>query len=246
MKLNIFLIFISLFCIISCANLDDEDKIEPAKELKVKADLLMIKKKYKDAAKLYSKIYFQNPGSEIGTDAEILEADAWMKEKKYDEAVLILDNFVKLHPAHKKIDYVYYLRALSYYNQIYNINKDQSAAVKAKEAFLDLKTQAPKSSYIKEADKFIAIIDDMLASKEMEIGRYYLKRKNPVAAISRFNNVFDKYSHTSHFIEAIYRLTECYVMLGIEQKAQDMVRLLESKYKHNDWQILSSKLISKK
>jgi outer membrane protein assembly factor BamD len=164
---------------------------------------------------------------------------------EYDEAIDVLDMFIKLHPMNIDIAYAYYLKALSYYMQISNIALDQSKTTLAKEGFEDVIKRFPGTKYAIDSALKIDLVNDHLAGKEMDIGRYYLHKKNPIAAIKRFQNVVDNYQTTSHVPEAFYRIVESYLLLGLANEAEKYASVLGHNYQDNKWYKYSYELISK-
>jgi outer membrane protein assembly factor BamD len=154
---------------------------------------------------------------------------------EYDEAIDVLDIFIKLHPRHEDIAYAYYLKALSNYVQISSVLLDQSRTRYAKESLEELMRRFPGTKYAIDAALKIDLVNDHLAGKEMSVGRYYLKRKNPIAAIKRFQNVIEEYQTTSHAEEALYRLVESNVMLGLKDEAEKYAAVLSHNYPSGSW-----------
>lgn len=233
---NKLLVLLTLSLLASCANKKDEDEVlTPPAELYKQGKELLDKKEYKKAADTFSKIYFQHPGSDYAIQAELMEGYALYKGGKYQEAIDVLEAFSKIHPLHKEMPYIQYLKALSYYEQIQNPDKDQSNTSKAKEAFEYLVNKYGDSKYAQDARAKIILLRERLAGQEMEISRYYLSRSNPVAAIGRLNIVRNQYSNTAHYAEALYRLAESYKMLGIDEEARKYASILESQKPDSVW-----------
>ncbi len=213
----------------------DEDLIIPAPELYQQGVYLLENDKYSQAAEEFSRIFYQNPSDPLSPQAELMQAYALFLASKYDEAVDVLDVFIKLHPMYKDVSYAFYLKALSYYMQISNVQLDQSRTLLAKESFEDVIKFFPKTKYSIDAALKIDLVNDHLAGKEMEVGRYYLRKNNPIAAINRFQLVVDNYQTTSHISEALYRLVEAYLMLGIKEEAKKYAAVLGYNYPDSNW-----------
>jgi len=180
-------------------------------------------------------VFFQHPGNEITPQAELIQAYALYLAGEYDDVVDVLDIFIKLHPRHEDVAYAYYLKALANYVQISSVLLDQSRTRYAKEDFEELINRFPGTKYALDSALKIDLVNDHLAGKEMLVGRYYLKKKNPVAAVRRFQIVIDKYDTTSHAEEALYRLVETNIMLGLKGEAAKYVAVLEYNYPQGSW-----------
>ncbi|WP_367363947.1 outer membrane protein assembly factor BamD [Candidatus Tisiphia endosymbiont of Nedyus quadrimaculatus] len=213
----------------------DEDLIVPAPELYNDGLVLLEKQKYLKAAEEFSRIFYQDPGNKMTPQAELMQAYSLFLACQYEEAVDVLDTFIKLHPMHEDIAYAYYLKALSYYMQISNVQLDQSRTFLAKESFEDVIKLFPKTKYSIDASLKIDLVNDHLAGKEMDVGRYYLSRNNPIAAINRFQLIVDNYQTTSHIPEALYRLVESYLMLGLNIEAKKYAAVLGHNYPNSNW-----------
>ena len=224
---------------------EDPDKITAAPILFHDAQGLMEQKRFRDAAKIYSKVYFQHPGSQAAARAELLEAYALYQASQYEEAVDIIENFVQLHPMHKDIAYAYHLKSMAYYMQIPRIEHDQSVTKKALRSMQEIVRRFPNSKQALDANMKIDLIRDYIAGKEMDIGRYYLFKLNPAAAINRFQHVVDRYETTSHIAEALHRLTESYVILGLKDEASKYASVLGKNYPASKWYRLSYNLVKK-
>jgi outer membrane protein assembly factor BamD len=154
--------------------------------------------------------------------------------------------FIKLHPRHKDIAYAYYLKAIATYVQISDIKLDQSKTEYASSSLKEVITKFPESKYALDAELKIDLVNDHLAGKEMFIGRYYLNNKNPLAAIKRFQIVIKKYDTTSHTPEALHRLVESSIMLGLVDEAQKYSIVLARNYPENQWCKYSNILMQQK
>lgn len=213
----------------------NDELITPVAELYNNGITLLDNNKNLPAAEEFGKIFFQHPGNEITPQAELMQAYSLYLAGCYDEAIDVLDLFVKLHPMNIDIAYAYYLKALSYYMQISNVALDQSKTALAKESFETVIKRFPGSKYAIDAALKIDLVNDHLAGKEIDIGRYYLYKKNPIAAIRRFQNVIDNYQTTSHIPEALYRMVESYLVLGLVDEAEKCASVLGHNYQDNKW-----------
>jgi outer membrane protein assembly factor BamD len=191
--------------------------------------------RYKDAALYFDEVERQHPYSVWATKAKLMSAYSQYQNNKYDDAITGLDRFIAVHPGNRDVAYAYYLKALCYYEQITDVQRDQDMTRKALEALQDVVTRFPDSSYARDATLKIDLTRDHLAGKEMTVGRFYLNRKQYLAAINRFKNVVDQYGDTTHVPEALYRLTEAYTVLGITEEAKKNAAVLGFNYPGTDW-----------
>jgi outer membrane protein assembly factor BamD len=157
------------------------------------------------------------------------------QQNHYTDAIGTLDRFIQLHPAHRDIAYVYYLRGLCYYEQIADIQRDQKLTDQAMAALQEVVNRFPDSAYAKDAKLKIDLARDHLAGKEMEIGRWYEKQHLYTAAIGRFQRVVDNFQTTNHVPEALYRLTEIYLILGLPDQAKKTAAVLGYNYPGSQW-----------
>lgn len=239
-----FFITIALVSLIACQSKSkDSDKIVPAQELYNLGIKELEAKNYSKAANMFEKIFFQHPGNRITADAELMQAYSLYLEGEYDEAGDVIDVFLKLHPRHKDVAYAYYLKALANYVQISSVKLDQSRTRYAKEGLEEAIRRYPGSKYAIDAALKIDLVNDHLAGKEMLVGRYYLKKKNPIAAIKRFQTVIKEYDTTTHAPEALYRLVETNIMLGLSEEVRKYANVLKHNYPQNEWTILSKNIL---
>ncbi len=188
-----------------------------------------------DAVKLFDEVDRQHPYSVWATKAQLLNAYAYYEMNRYDEAIAALDRFISLHPGSKDVAYAYYLKALSYYERIPDVTRDQSLTNRALNALQEVVRRFPDSKYARDARLKIDLAYDNLAGKEMEVGRYYQKRNQPQAAITRYRTVVEKYQTTAHVPEALHRLTECYLEVGLTQEAQAAAAVLGHNFPGSEW-----------
>jgi outer membrane protein assembly factor BamD len=216
----------------------DDDKLapdQPVDELYNKAAALMDKGEYKEAAKQFGEVERQHPYSTWATRAQLMEAYAQYQNLDYDDAIKTVDQFIQLHPGNADVAYAYYLRALCYYERIADVRRDQADAREALKGMQDVISRFPDTTYAKDAVLKIALINDHLAGAEMEVGRWYLNQHLYIAAVGRFKTVVDKYQTTSHVPEALERLVECYLALGIIDEAKRNASVLGYNYPGSDW-----------
>ncbi len=190
---------------------------------------------YITAAQLFDEVERQHPYSIWATKGQIMAAFARYKKNEYDEAVIGLDRFIQLHPGHVDAPYAYYLKALCYYERITDVSRDQRNTELALEAFEDLVVRFPGSKYAEDAIPRLDLIIDHLAGKDMTIGRYYLQREHYLASINRFRSVIENYETTTHIPEALHRLVEGYLSLGMVSEARKAAAVLGYNYPNNPW-----------
>lgn len=212
-----------------------EQPQEPVEDLYNKAANTLDKGEYLEAAKQFDEVDRQYPYSQWAMKAQLMAGYAHYKDIKYDDAVLALDRFITLHPGDDNIAYAYYLKALCYYEQISDVRRDQKMTELALDNLHLVVDRFPDSPYAKDAKLKIDLTQDHLAGKEMEIGRYYLVRKQYQAAINRFQKVVEKYQTTTHVPEALHRMVEGYLALGIDEEAKRVASILGHNYPDSSW-----------
>jgi outer membrane protein assembly factor BamD len=212
-----------------------EDIEEPVDKLYNSAQDLLQKNDFEGAAKGFEEVERQHPYSPWATRAEIMAAYSYYQADKYDESIAAAQRFIDLHPGHQDAPYAYYLIGVDYYEQISDIQRDQEMTQKALTALGEVVRRYPDSAYARDAQLKIDLAQDHLAGKEMEIGRYYQDRKEYLAAINRFRAVVEHYQTTSQVPEALMRLTECYLALGVHDEAQTAAAVLGYNYPGSKW-----------
>jgi outer membrane protein assembly factor BamD len=195
----------------------------------------MNEKRYTVAAKQFDLVEQNYPYASWAVNAQLMEGYSQYLQQHYTDAIGTLDRFIQLHPSHRDIAYAYYLRALSFYEQISDIKRDQKATQDAIVALRDVVNRFPDSAYAKDAALKIDLCRDHLAGKEMEIGRWYENQHLYTAAIGRFQRVVDDYQTTNHVAEALHRLTEIYLKLGLTDEARKTAAVLGHNYPGSPW-----------
>lgn len=231
------------FCLVACvfilaACAGDQEKPlpdKPVEELYRQATDSMDKKDYKQAARAFEEVERQHPYSQWATRAELMAAYAHYLALDYDSALAALDQFIQLHPGNPNAGYAYYLRALCYYERLADVRRDQSMALNALKALQDVISRFPTTTYARDAVLKTALVNDHLAGAEMEVGRNYMKQKLFTAAVGRFREVVTKYQTTSHVPEALHRLVECYLALGIVDEAKATAAVLGHNFPGSVW-----------
>ena len=195
----------------------------------------MEKRRYREAVELFDEVERQHPYSAWARRAMLMSAFASYQSNKYEDAINSIDRFIALHPGNRDVGYAYYLKAASYYEQIRDVGRDQDYTQNALNALNEVVRRFPSSEYARDARLKIDMTRDHLAGKEMYVGRYYLRRGQHIAAINRFRNVIEKYQTTTHTPEALHRLVEAYLELGIEEEAQIAAAVLGHNYPGERW-----------
>ncbi len=237
------------FVLSACA--DDADKpnaeyVErPVEQIYGDALKLMNNGKWTEAGKQFDEVERQHPYSVWAHRATLMSAYCYYQANKYDDTIEAADRFIQLHPGNKDVAYAYYLKAVSLYEQIVDVGRDQQKTQAALTALEDLAQRFPGTDYARDAQLKIDLTRDHLAGKEMNVGRYYLRHGEYIAAINRFRIVVEKYQTTSHVPEALERLTESYMALGIVREAQTAAAVLGFNYPSSDWYHDSYALLTK-
>jgi outer membrane protein assembly factor BamD len=223
-----------------CANLfDKEEAVQPD----IPADrlynegvyLLNEKKDSKEAAKKFEEVDRQHPYSEWARKSLLMSAFAYYDARQYEEAIGAAKRYISLHPGTPDAAYAMYLVGASYFDQIPDVSRDQGRTEKAIAALEEVTRKFPNSEYAAAARKKMELARDQLAAKEMDIGRFNQKQKNFTGAINRFKVVVTQYQTTRHVEEALFRLTECYMTLGIAPEAQTAAAVLGHNFPDSDW-----------
>ena len=245
-----FLLAFALLAVLSaCAGNTDKDAAAPeeaVEALYTKGTDALDHGEFKEAAKQFAEVDRQHPYSQWATRAQVMEAFAYYQNTDYNEAIKALDQFIELHPGNNQIAYAYYLRALCNYERISDVRRDQTSAREALKGLQDVVSRFPDTEFAKDAALKITLINDHLAGAEMEIGRYYIKQHLYIAAVGRFKTVIDKYQTTSHVPEALERLVEIYVALGIFDEAKKNAAVLGYNFPGSDWYQDAYKLLRDK
>ena len=202
-------------------------------------DVLFAAKKFNEAEILF-------PQSEWAPKAALMAAYSYYVQDYYKDAIAELERFIRIYPYYKDIDYAYYLMAISHYEQIVDEKKDLQSIVNAKKNFSLLVKNYPNTEYALDAEFKLDLINDILASKEMYLGRYYLQKKKWIPAINRFRTIIDEYDTTIYTEEALHRLVEVYYVIGLENEAEKYAKLLSYNYQSSKWYEQSYSVFNKK
>jgi outer membrane protein assembly factor BamD len=203
------------------------------------------REQFEVAAALFDEVERQHPYSPWARRAQLMSSFSYYRGKKYNESVSAARRFLSIHPGNKDAPYAYYLIALSYYEQISDVTRDQKITEQALAALGEVQRRYPNSRYAADSGLKIDLVNDHLAGKQMEIGRFYERRALWLAASLRFREVVDKYDTTTHAPEALYRLTETYLAMGIPAEAKKSAAVLGANYPGSKWYERAYALIQK-
>ena len=241
-KLKIFLLLIFLFLSNSCSKESIQQSTINEKSLDLQVleayqggmealdggDVLFAAKKFNEAEILF-------PQSKWAPKAALMAAYSYYIQDYYGDSIAELERFIKVYPLHKDLVYAYYLLSVCYYEQIVDEKKDLNSILKSKEIFEILIKKYPNSEYSMDANFKMDLINDILASKDMYIGRYYVDKKKWISAINRFRSVVDNYDRSIYTEEALYRLVEIYYLIGLTNEAKKYAQLLGYNYQSSEW-----------
>ena len=199
----------------------------------------------KVAAALFDEVERQHPYSPWARRAQLMSAFSYYVAQDYNKSVQSAQRFLAIHPGNKDAPYAFYLIALNYYEQISDVTRDQKVTQQALQALNEVIRRYPNSRYAADAKLKIDLVNDHLAGKEMEIGRFYQRSGKWLAATQRFRTVVDKYQTTSHAPEALMRLTESYLALGIPEEARKSAAVLGANYPGSKWYEKAYELINR-
>ncbi len=187
------------------------------------------------AARKFNEVEILFPQSELAPKSSLMAAYSFYTQDYYEDTILELQRFLRIYPKDKNLDYAYYLLAISHYEQIVDEKKDTFSILKAKEYFEYIILNYPNTEYSLDATFKIELINDILAAKELYIGRYYIDKKKWIPAINRFKNVVNDYDTTIYVQEALFRLVEVYYLLGLNEEAKKYAKLLGYNYQSSQW-----------
>ena len=235
-KINL-IVGLTLLFVLGCVNIDEDIVLEDlsAREIFINAEKAWGNGDNEKAAELFLEIERIYPYSELAKQALLNNAIVLQLEKDYEGSRLSANRFITFYPADKNTPYAYYLLALSYYDQIDEIGRDQANTYEALKLFRIIIERYPESKFSSASSLKKDLAFDHLAAKEMEVGRYYLKNSHYIAAINRFETVVKEYPTTSHTPEALHRLVEAYLSLGLEGEATVAAAILGHNFKSSIW-----------
>ena len=236
--------YVILLCFLTvaisgCSALKSKPKIDidtySAKEIYDLAEDRLAKKRPQDAAKYFSEIERLYPYSEWAKRGLIMQAFSYHKDQDYENSRSAAQRYIDFFPAAEDAAYAQYILALSYYDQISEVGRDQDVTVKALQELRLLIERYPDSKYAKDSAEKFDMAFSFLATKELEVGRYYLQRGYYTSAVNRFRKVVQEFRTTEQTPEALYRLIECYLSLGLRGEAQSAAAILQESYSSTQW-----------
>jgi len=239
------LLFSSLLIIGACSTPSTPKYVEePVGNLYNKATNLLAENEYLNAARAFDEVERQHPYSVWASRAQLMAAYSYYKHGWYDEAIIASERFLQLHPGSSNAPYAHYLAAISFYDQIVDVGRDQAMTRSALDNLEQVVLRYPNTDFARDARLKINLANEHLAGKEMEIGRFYLKRSQYNAAIKRFRKVIKDFQTTSHTEEALHRLTESYLSLGVIPEAQNSAAVLGHNFPGSVWYERSYQLLA--
>ncbi len=237
-----FLLIIFVTTIFSCSK---KEKDPTAESSYVKAAQLLKDKNYNEAAKEFEKIEDDFPFSKWAAKAQTMAAYAYYKDEEYAEVVRVVDDFIRINPNHDSVAYMTYIKALSYYNQIPEIDRAQDNTKQASITFRELNARFPNSQYYEDVKEKLVNVDEHLAGAKMAVGRYQISQENYVGAIKNFQYVTMRYAYTNQAAEAYYRLFEIYYKLGLKKESEKSYKNLQAKFSESNWLKLAQNILEK-
>ncbi len=231
----------ALLC--ACSTTKEPAKNLTAEELYNQAYDYLEQTAYKKAAETFEKVELEHPYSRWATKSKLMAAYAYYRDKKYDDATIALDRFIKYHPGNKDIAYAYYMKGLCAYEQMPVADKAQDNTEEALTAFQQLMIRFPDSKYSADAGKKVKQGIDNLAAHEMTVGRFYLQKQNYLSALNRFSTVIKSYPQTPQIEEALYRQVEIFVILGMNDDAKKAKNTLKTMFPDSPWNAGAQKLV---
>jgi len=249
MKRLITIIFTSCLLLSSCSSsklVVPESEGEKLSILYADALKKTKKKDYVDAALIFEDIERQYPYSTWAGQAQLMAAFCYLQSNMYDESLNVIDRFIALNPGSKEISYAYYMKGMNYFNQISDVTRDQSITYIALKSFNEVISRYANSKYANDSKEKIKTINDRLAGKELNIALQYQNDHQWIAAINRYNDVINNFGQTRYAPEALYRLVEIYLSIGIIHQAEKYAATIGYNYPDSYWYKTSYELINEK
>ena len=229
------LAFVAAIALGACRSQEEPQVERPVEDLYNIAVNSLMTENYAAAARQFDEVERQHPYSVWATRSQLMAAYAFYMDSKYDEAISALDRFIQLNPANRDVAYAYYLKALCYYEQISDVQRDARMTELALASLTEVVNRFPNSVFARDARLKIELAHDHLAGKEMEVARFYQRQRQFLGAINRYRIVIDRYQTTSHVPEALHRLVESYLALGLVDEARRTASVLGHNYPGSDW-----------
>jgi len=218
----------------------------PVDQLYATGALRLDQHRWTEAVDYFEEVERQHPYSEWSRRSILMSAYAYYSGNQYEDAIAAADRFIQLYPGSPSAAYAYYLKSICYFEQIADVQRDQGATLNALASLRDVARRYPNTDYARDARVKVDMVYDQLAGKEMEIGRWYLRQNQPLAAIGRFKKVIDDYQTTSHTPEALYRLVEAYLTMGVVDEAKRNAAVLGFNYPGDRWYQDAYKLMERR
>ena len=193
------------------------------------------KRDFEEAIQLFNEVERQHPYSEWARRSTLMSAFAAYQSRRYDDAIATAQRYISLNPGNEEAAYAYFLVATSYFEQIVDVGRDQRTTELAKSSLDELLRRFPTTEYAKDAQLKMDMVDDQLAGKEMEVGRWYLRREEHLPAINRFSKVITDFDTTTHAPEALFRLVESYMSIGLKGEALAAAAVLGYNHPESEW-----------
>ncbi|MEM9989511.1 MAG: outer membrane protein assembly factor BamD [Pseudomonadota bacterium] len=239
---SLFSLFLSSLMLNACGSFgreDAEDRFayveEPIEVLYAKATDALDRKRYEEAILYFEEVERQHPYSAWARRSMLMTAYTQYLTNDYEDSLATIERFLSIHPGNKSAAYAYYLKAINHYERIRDVGRDQDITQNALTALQDVVRRYPDTEYARDARLKLDLTQDHLAGKEMDVGRYYLRQNQHIAAINRFNTVLTSYQTTSHVPEALHRIVEAYLQLGVVPEARRHAAVLGHNYPGSDW-----------
>ncbi len=207
----------------------------PVEQIYNEASESLLRRNYDKAVLMFNEVERQHPYSEWASRANLMSAFSNYQSNNYDEAITAARRYISLHPGNDETAYAYYLVAICYFERIVDVGRDQGITEDALAALEEVIRRYPNTEYAADARLKVDMVRDQLAGKELAIGRWYLRRNQHLAAINRFKRVVDEFQTTSHTPEALYRLTEAYLSIGLNGEAKKSASVLGHNYPTSSW-----------
>ena len=239
-------VLLCLLCV-GCSSKKEIDsaKLQSAEEMYTSGCSLLKKSSFEDAAEIFKKIESLHPYSSKACDGQLLAAYSYFMSSNYSDAMRELDIFLRYHSSHALVPYAVYLRAMCLYVQTSTPERDQQVSQDARQAFAEIINRYPNTPYAEDSMKRIVILDDTIASHEMEVGKFYQRKKNMLAAVGRYNFIVDYLRCSPRIVEANYRIIECYQYDGLKDEAVPVYEAMKKNFPNNPWTIKAKTLMSK-
>lgn len=234
-----FVVFSLFFILVNCSNnlIKDDENTQVIDPSVIYTDALneLAKKNYEEAIKKFTDIELKYPLSNEALQAQIMLAFIEYSRLEYDLAIIKLEKIINRYPSYKDIDYVYYLKAMCYYERVENPELDGQNNILALKNFREIINYFPNSKYAKDSKQKIILLNENLAAKHMSVAMFYLKQKKYMASLKRFQKVVDEFSESKYTPEALHRMVEIYYTLGILEEAKKTASVLAYNYPQSKW-----------